>query len=103
MSANIMHCSLPLSLPCWCSFLSSHVAAEGTRWGKLSQPMTDHVFSNIDWDMASSIMDSDCVTHHLRKDHARTTPSAQHFLLALLVHGFNSLQKFRLDKRAFFQ
>src|SRR5688572_1039632 len=92
-----------LSLPRWCGFLGSHVPAEGTRWGKLSQPMTNHILSYIDWNMAASIMHSDCVTNHLRKDYAWATPGAQHFLLAFLVHGFNSLSKFRLDKRALFQ
>src|SRR5688500_6195001 len=59
-----------LSLPRWGGFLGSHVPAEGTRWSKLSQSVTNHILSYIDGNMAASIMDSDSMTNHLRKDYA---------------------------------
>src|SRR5215207_874415 len=83
--------------------LSSHMTAEGARRGELTQSMTDHVFGNIDRHMPASVMDSDRVSNHLRKDHTGTTPCAQHFLFAFLVHCFNSLQKLGLNKWPFFQ
>jgi hypothetical protein len=53
--------------------------------------------------MAASIVNGNGMSNHLGEDDAGATPRAQDLLFALLVHCFNSLQKFRLDERAFFQ
>src|SRR6266508_18774 len=100
MCLNIRHRFLSLSSG---DFFSSHMAAESARGSEFAQSMADHVFGNIDRNVSASIMHSDRMSYHLREDHAGTTPGAQHFLLAFLVHRFNSLQKFRLNKRALFQ
>ena len=84
-------------------FLSSHVAAESACRGELAQPVTNHVFGDVDRNVAAPVMDGDRVSNHLREDHTCATPGANHFLLALLVHRFNSIQKFGLNERALFQ
>src|SRR6266511_920970 len=101
MCLNISHCLLLATSGR--GFLGSHMTAEGARWGEFAQSMADHVFGDVDRNMSASIMHCDGVTHHLREDHAGTTPCPQHFLLTFLVHGFYSLEKLGLDKRALFQ
>ena len=79
------------------------MTAEGTRRGKLAQSMTDHVLGDLEWHVTASIVYGDGMTNHLGEDYAGATPRAHNLLLALLVHRFNSFQKFGLDKRTLFQ
>jgi hypothetical protein len=48
--------------------LFASMSSEGPRWGKLTQLMPNHIFRHIDWDMPSSIVDSDRMSNHLRED-----------------------------------
>jgi hypothetical protein len=49
--------------------------------------------------MAASIVDRDRVSHHLREDHRSAAPGANHLLLFFLIHGFDTLEQFRLNVR----
>jgi len=60
--------------------------------GKLTQAVTNHILCDIDRNMTTAIMNGYGVTHHLGEDHARSTPGANNFLVATIVHGFDFLQ-----------
>ena len=82
---------------------SDYMTAEMAGWGKFTQAMANHVFSDIDRHMPAAIMDGDCVTHHLGEDRAVAAPGADDFLLAAGIHRFNFFQKLGVDERPFFQ
>src|SRR3989304_10631209 len=65
--------------------------------------MTNHIFSDVNRYMPTTIMYSDGVTNHLREDGARPTPGTDHFLVTMLIHDFNFLQQFWVHKWTFFQ
>src|SRR5581483_5972132 len=79
------------------------MSAEGAGGSKLTQTMADHIFRDVDRNMAASIVDGNRVSNHLREDHAGAAPGANHFLFAFLVHRLDALQQLRLNKRTFFQ
>jgi hypothetical protein len=74
------------------SFPLCKVTAEGAGWSEFTQAVTDHVFRDVDGHMAATIMYSNGMADHLREDHARPAPGANHLLFATLVHSFDFFQ-----------
>src|SRR5690606_25889739 len=67
------------------TFLSS-VAPKGSRWGKLAQLVSDHIFRDIDGHMLSSIVDCNRMPDKLRKNRRTTRPGPDHPFFARLIH-----------------
>jgi hypothetical protein len=72
--------------------LFSDVSAESASRGELSQAVSNHILGYVDGHMATTIMDSDGMTHHLRKNHAGAIPGANNLFLTAFVHGLNFAQ-----------
>src|SRR5690606_8288875 len=83
----------PLSL-----LLLDHVTAIGPRWRELTQLMADHVFSNVDRHVATTVVDSNRVADHLRENRAGATPGSDNRLLAFLVQPVDLLEQLGVNK-----
>ena len=70
------------------------MATERAGWGKFTQTVPDHILSNIDRHMATSIMNRDRVSNHLWEDHTRSTPGTDHgfitgsFMVSIFLSNF---------------
>jgi hypothetical protein len=70
----------------------SHVSAEKAGWGKFAKAVTYHILSDVDRNMAPTIMHSNRMSNHLGEDNTVPAPGAKNLLLATRVHGLNFLK-----------
>ena len=78
------------------------MAAEGTGGSKLAELVTDHIFLDINGNVLAAVLDRDGVTDEGGEDRGAAAPGLEDLLLAGLVQFFDSLDKLRGNKRAFF-
>src|SRR2546427_6145312 len=77
------------------------MAAEGARRGELAELVPDHLLGHEHGDVLAAVVDCDRVTDHLREDGRGPRPSADHLLVAGLVHRLNPAQQPLLHERPF--
>jgi hypothetical protein len=65
--------------------------------------MTDHVFADVNRHMATTIMHSNGVSHHLREDGAGAAPGSDDGLLTSIIHLLNFFQEFGAYERPLFE
>ena len=82
--------------------LGAGMTAERSGGNEFAQLMTNHVFCHIDGNMLAAVMDSDRMTDKGGEDRGAAAPGLENLLLAGLVQFFDSLDKLRGNKRAFF-
>src|SRR5690606_29775520 len=67
----------------------AHMTTEGTRGRKLAQLVADHVFCDVDGNVAPAIVYGDRVPDHLREDCAGTRPGPNDLPAVCRVQFFN--------------
>ena len=75
---------------------------EGTGRSEFAKFMTDHIFSDINRYMLSSVVNSDGVTNEARQDGRSTGPGFYNFLIVSCVQRIDLLYERESDERAFF-
>src|SRR5690606_7324879 len=84
------------------SFLLNQMPTKCTCGREFAKFMTNHVFSNINWYMLTTIMHSNRVTDHLWEDSASATPRLNHYLFVIIIQRLNFFEKLRAYKRSLF-
>jgi len=68
------------------------VSLKGTSWSKLTELVTNHVFSYENWNMLATIVHSDSVSDHGRNEHGATRPGLDNNLGVLRILIVNLLE-----------
>src|SRR5262252_2289912 len=77
------------------------MTAEVTSRREFAQTVADHVLADEDGHVLAAVVDRDRVPDHVRVDHRRARPGADHLLVARLVHLLDLIAKALADERAF--
>ena len=84
------------------SFLAATVAFKGSRWSEFAQLVTDHVFSRLNLDMLTAIVNEEGVANELRNDGAGPSPSFDWLATSGLFRFLNFAEQLFVYERSFF-
>ena len=79
------------------------MAAEGARWGKLTQLVSDHILGHVYRDKFVAVVDCEGVSDEIRRDHRGAAPCLDDRLFAGFVHGGHLLFELNADEWSFFK
>ena len=77
--------------------------SEGTGEDEFTKFVADHVFSDIDRNKSSSVVNRDGMFNEFREDCRTSGPSLDDFFLSRGILILNSLQEFGIAIRTFFR
>src|SRR5699024_5153901 len=84
-------------------FLVTTVPTECTGGSELAEFVPYHILSNIHRNEFVSVVDSDRLTHEVRRNHTCSRPCFDHRLFVALGLSYDLGFEFRLNVRSFFQ
>ena len=79
------------------------MALERTGKRELAELVPDHIFRDVYRNMLSTVMNGDGMTDKLRENSRCARPGLKNLLLALLIHGNDSVIQLLFHERSFLQ
>ena len=74
------------------------MATKCSGWREFAKFVSYHVFRDVDWHMAPTVVDGDGMTDHLREDCTCPAPGPYHDFLILVIELLNLFEQFWLTK-----